>query len=117
MDRVDRLYKEILNFREERDWKKFHTPENLAKSIAIEAGELLEHFQWGDEVDFKELKDELADVLIYSFLMADAIGVNIEDIMLDKINKNKERFPISAVKGNSGKYSKVGIRCLAPHSD
>jgi NTP pyrophosphatase (non-canonical NTP hydrolase) len=107
MDKIDRLNKEILSFREERDWKKFHTPENLAKSISIEAGELLEHFQWGDQVDYSELKDELADVLIYSFLLADAINVNIEEIMLDKLNRNRDRFPISAVKGNSGKHTKV----------
>lgn len=107
MDRIERLCNEILNFREERDWKKFHTPENLAKSISIEAAELLEHFQWGDQINFLELKDELADVLIYSFLLADAIDVSVEDIILDKLNRNKERFPIAAVKGNSGKHTKI----------
>lgn len=107
MDRIDKLYNEILRFREERDWKMFHTPENLVKSISIEAGELLEHFQWGDQVDYNELKDELADVLIYSFLLADAIDVNIDEIILSKLKRNRDRFPISAVKGNSGKHTKV----------
>lgn len=109
MDRIDQLYNTILAFREERDWKKFHTPENLAKSIVIESAELLENFQWGDEVDKDEVCDELADILIYAFLMAEAIGVDVDDIMLRKIEKNRKRFPVSHVKGNSGKNTRVDI--------
>jgi NTP pyrophosphatase (non-canonical NTP hydrolase) len=102
MDRIDHILKNILEFRNAREWKQFHTPENLAKSISIEAAELLEHFQWGDDYDHDELVDELADVLIYSFLLADGIGVDIEKVMLDKLEKNKKRFPVETVKGNSG---------------
>ena len=106
-NQFEQMIKKIIAFRDQRDWKKFHTPENLAKSIAIESGEILEHFQWGDAFDKDELEDEIADVLIYSFLLADAIGSDIEKIMLDKIERNQMRFPVDAVKGNSGKYTKV----------
>ncbi|MDW7661637.1 MAG: nucleotide pyrophosphohydrolase [Bacillota bacterium] len=107
MDRIDHLYKEILKFREARDWKQFHTPENLAKSIVIEAGELLEHFQWGDAYEIDELQDELADVLIYSFLLAESVGADIEEIILKKLERNQKRFPVETVKGNSGKYTRL----------
>ena len=70
MDRIDHLYNAILSFRNERDWKQFHTPENLAKSIVIESAELLENFQWGDSIEIDKVSDELADILIYSFLRA-----------------------------------------------
>ncbi|HAS72718.1 MAG TPA: nucleotide pyrophosphohydrolase [Clostridiales bacterium UBA8960] len=104
---MESLLNSILTFRNARDWKQFHTPENLAKSISIEAAELLEHFQWDGDYDLNELSDELADVLIYAFLMAEAIGVDIERVMLNKLEKNKSRFPVEAVKGNSGKYTRV----------
>ena len=97
----------ILEFRNKRDWKQFHTPDNLAKSIAIESGEILEHFQWGDVVDNEALKDEIADVLIYSFLLAESIGADIPTLMLDKVARNEKRFPVDAVKGNSGKGTRV----------
>lgn len=107
MDRLDHILKSILDFRNARDWQQFHTPENLAKSISIEAAELLEHFQWGDAYDQKELEDELADILIYAFFMAEALGADIETVMLNKLEKNRKRFPVEAVKGNSGKYTRV----------
>lgn len=106
-DSINSVLAKILEFRDQRDWKQFHTPENLAKSIAIESGEILEHFQWGDALDLEGLKDEIADVLIYSFLLADAIGADIETIMLDKLSRNQKRFPVDAVKGNSGKRTRV----------
>ncbi|MCH4887947.1 nucleotide pyrophosphohydrolase [Acidaminobacter sp. JC074] len=99
----------ILKFRNERDWEKFHTPENLSKSIAIESGELLENFQWGDDYKKDEVVDELADILIYSLLLADSIGVDPYEIIEAKVKKNELRFPVNKVKGNSGKYTKVQI--------
>lgn len=99
--------KQIIDFRNARDWAQFHTPENLAKSIAIESSEILEHFQWGDTYDTEELKDELADVLIYSILMANAIGADLDEVIRVKLAKNALRFPVDRVKGNSGKYTKV----------
>ncbi len=107
MKQIDQILCKILEFRNQRDWKQFHTTENLAKSISIEAAELLEHFQWGDPIDEDQLKDELADVLIYSFLLAESIDADIEKIILDKIERNKSRFPVAHVKGNSGKYTRV----------
>ena len=74
---MQELMNEIIKFQKERDWKQFHTPENLAKSISIEAAELLEHFQWDNEYDRSEVIDELADVLNYCFLMADALNVDV----------------------------------------
>lgn len=99
--------KQIIDFRNARDWAQFHTPENLAKSIAIESSEILEHFQWGDTYDTEELKDELADVLIYSILMANAIGADLDEVIRVKLAKNALRFPVDRVKGNSGKCTKV----------
>ena len=107
MKQIDEILSKILEFRDQRDWKQFHTTENLAKSIAIESGELLEHFQWGDPVDEDELKDELADVLIYGFLLADSIDADIETVILEKLERNKARFPVAQVKGNSGRYTRV----------
>lgn len=96
---------EIIKFQKERDWKKFHTPENLAKSILIEAAELLEHFQWSNEYDVCEIADELADVLIYSFYMADALDLNVKNIISNKMKKNALKYPVDKSKGNATKYT------------
>ena len=102
---MDDIKKEILRFQKERDWKKFHTPENLAKSISIESGELLEHFQWGKDWDICEVSDELADVLIYCFYMADALDLDIKEIIRNKMEKNAIKYPVDKSKGNSKKYT------------
>ena len=91
---MDELRDEIIKFQKERDWKKFHTPENLAKSISIEAAELLEHFQWGKEYDIDEVADELADVLNYFILMADALDLDVKEIVLNKMEKNALKYPV-----------------------
>lgn len=104
---MEKLKEEIIKFQSERDWKKFHTPENLAKSISIEAAELLEHFQWEKEYDTEEVADELADVLNYCILMADALDLNIEEIVLNKIEKNAIKYPVDKSKGNSTKYNRL----------
>ena len=95
----------LIKFQKERDWKKFHTPENLAKSISIEAAELLEHFQWGKEYDIHEVADELADVLIYCIYMADAMDFDIKEIILNKMKKNAIKYPVDKSKGNAKKYT------------
>ena len=84
---MKRVIEEIRRFSDERDWDQFHSPENLAKSIAIEAGELLECFQWSNEYDKEKVTEELADVMNYCVQMADKLDVDIEEIMLDKIKK------------------------------
>ena len=91
---MDELRDEIIKSQKERDWKKFHTPENLAKSISIEAAELLEHFQWGKEYDIDEVADELADVLNYCILMADALDLDVKEIVLNKMEKNALKYPV-----------------------
>ena len=98
---------EILKFRGDRDWEQFHSPGNLVKSISIEAGELLEHFQWDDDFDKSEVVDELADVLNYCYLLADALDVNVDEIILNKIQKNEKKYPICKSKGVSTKYDKL----------
>lgn len=98
---------EILKFQRDRDWEQFHTPGNLAKSISIEAGELLEHFQWDDDFDKVEVVDELADVLNYCYLLADALDVSVDEIILNKIQKNEKKYPICKSKGVSTKYDKL----------
>ena len=104
---MDKLMDEIIKFQTERDWKKFHTPENLAKSISIEAAELLEHFQWGKEYDEEKVADELADVLIYCMYMADAMDFDIKEIIQNKIKKNAIKYPVDKARGNAKKYTEL----------
>ena len=88
---MKRAVEEILKFNEERDWDQFHNPENLAKSISIEAGELLECFQWNNEYDKQHVCEELADVMNYCILMANKLGVDMEEILLMKLEQNKKK--------------------------
>lgn len=104
---MEDLMKEIKEFNEERDWDQFHSPENLAKSISIEAGELLECYQWNNEYDLDEVKEELADVINYCLLMADKLGVDAEQIVLDKMKKTAKKYPVEKAKGVSTKYDKL----------
>lgn len=105
---MEELMKEIKQFNEERDWDKFHSPENLAKSISIEAGELLECFQWDNEnYDKEEVCEELADVFTYCIMMADKLEVDPEKIILDKLEKTKKKYPVEKAKGVSTKYNKL----------
>lgn len=102
---MNEIKDEIIKFQKERDWKKFHTPENLAKSISIESAELLEHFQWQKEYDELEVADELADVLIYCLYMADALDFDVKEIIRNKMKKNAMKYPIEKSKGNAKKYT------------
>ncbi|RJT78035.1 nucleotide pyrophosphohydrolase [Arthrobacter cheniae] len=98
------LKAEIAALVAERDWAQFHTPENLAKSIVIEAGELLECFQWSADADDARVKEELADVLTYCVLLADRLGVEPDVIVLEKLEKTREKYPIEKARGRSAKY-------------
>ena len=104
---MNELTEKIRNFNEERDWDQFHSPENLAKSISIEAGELLECFQWNSEYDIEEVKEELADVINYCIQMADKLGVDPKQIVLDKMKKTAKKYPVDKAKGVSTKYNKL----------
>lgn len=97
----------VLKFTKDRDWDQFHHPENLAKSISIESAELLECFQWSSEYDHDKVVDELADILNYCILMADKLDVDIEEIILNKIEKNEIKYPVDKAKGKSDKYTKL----------
>ena len=98
---------EIEQFNKERDWDQFHSPENLAKSIAIESGELLECFQWNNNYNKDEVCEELADVFTYCIMMADKLNVDPEEIILKKLDKTRKKYPIDKAKGVSTKYNKL----------
>ena len=99
-------YDRLMKFRDDRDWSQFHTGENLAKSLVIEAGELLEVFQYGDkEKSVDKVKEELADVFMYAMLMADRYHLDIDEIINEKMDSNEKKYPVDKVKGSSKKYN------------
>lgn len=98
----------IRKFSDDRDWNQFHTPANLAKSISIEANELLECFQWDDKNFNKEhVKEELADVLVYCRNMLDALELDEDEIVNSKMDKNEAKYPVEKARGNSLKYDEL----------
>ena len=107
MDRFDELNQRIKKFNDDRDWNQFHTPTNLAKSISIEANELLECYQWNDNADLNDVKEELADVMNYCIQMAQVLGLDIVDIINEKMDKTEKKYPIDKSKGKSTKYNKL----------
>ena len=104
---MEKAKKALAEFTKERDWQQFHSPQNLAKSISIEAGELLACFQWNDEYDLQELIDELADVTAYCLMLADNLNLDLQEAILQKIEKNKLKYPVNKAKGISTKYNKL----------
>ena len=104
---MEELMQEIKQFNKERDWDQFHSPENLAKSISIEAGELLECFQWNNNYDKSELKYEIADVMNYCILLCSQIGVDPKQIILEKMEISAKKYPVEKAKGKSIKYDKL----------
>lgn len=98
----------LIKFRDDRDWKQFHTPENLSKSIVLEAAELLENFQWGTMNENKEnIKEEIADIVAYCLLLCNHYEFDIINILKEKIEKNEVKYPISKAFGKSSKYNKL----------
>ena len=98
----------IRKFTEDRDWDQFHSPANLAKSIAIEAAELLECFQWDEEnYDLEHVKEELADVIVYCQDMLDKLGLNVDEIVNKKMDKNEAKYPVEKARGNNTKYDEL----------
>ena len=103
-DTIDR----IRRFTEERDWDQFHSPSNLAKSIVIEAGELLECFQWSEtEYDITHVSEELADVLVYCRNMLDKLGLDEDEIVNRKMEQNERKYPVEKAKGSAAKYDQL----------
>lgn len=98
----------IRKFTEDRDWDKFHSPSNLAKSISIEANELLECFQWDDtNFNIEEVKEELADVLVYCRNLLDKLDLDEDEIINSKMDKNEKNYPVEKSKGKADKYNKL----------
>lgn len=106
MDTLKELEEEIVKFVNDRDWNQFHSPENLAKSISIEAAELSECFQWDNEIkDKQHIEDELADVINYCIQMAHVLGVDVKTIVENKLKQTEKKYPIEKCKGKSLKYT------------
>jgi len=101
------LIKQLRSFVAERNWQQFHTSENLAKSISIEAAELLELYQWDSEAEEARLKEELADVLTYCLLLADRHNFDVTEIVLEKLEQTKAKYPVEKAKGKSVKYDRL----------
>lgn len=98
----------IRRFTTDRDWDQFHSPGNLAKSIAIESAELLECFQWSDtDYDLQHVREELADVMIYCQDMLDKLGLDVDDIINMKMTMNEKKYPVSKARGKAEKYDKL----------
>ena len=101
------LLETLRVFMAERDWQQFHSPENLAKSISIEAAELLECFQWNSDGDREEVADELADILTYALLLADKLDLDPEQIIRAKLERTAQKYPVEKAKGRSTKYDRL----------
>ncbi len=109
----EELKKKILEFRKKRDWEKFHKPKDLAMSLVIEASELLEHFQWKTDQEVAEMltgtgidgiKEEVADIAIYLTYLSHDLGIDLEEIMAKKLDKNRKKYPVDKVRGSAKKY-------------
>lgn len=108
----DKTIKAILNFRDERGWKQYHNPKDLAISLSLEVAELLENFQWSSseeaiEKRMSNIKEELADVLIYSVLFAESAELDLDEIILDKLKANNKKYPIEKAFGKKEKYTEL----------
>ncbi len=107
MSDIKEITKALIKFRNERDWEQFHNPKDLAIALNIEAGELLENFLWKShkDADREKVKEELADVIAYSLLLAEKYGFDVKEILLDKIKKNGQKYPVDKAKGTAKKYT------------
>ncbi|NOR56493.1 MAG: nucleotide pyrophosphohydrolase [Sulfurovum sp.] len=115
MSNLNDLKQKLVDFRDERDWKQFHNPKDLSQAISIEASELLEHFLWISQKgshkivqDNKEdIADEMADIFAYLLSLSDITGIDLEDALINKLEKNKQKYPIEKSKGIATKYTKL----------
>jgi NTP pyrophosphatase (non-canonical NTP hydrolase) len=103
------IIEKLIEFRNERDWEQFHNPKDLALAINVEAGELLELFLWKNpsEANVDKVKEELADVFAFAFLLAEKYNFDVKEIVLEKIKKNGEKYPVEKAKGNAKKYNEL----------
>lgn len=109
MKELEEITQALLDFRNERDWEQFHNPKDLALAINVEAGELLELFLWksAEQANVEKIKEELADVLAYSLLLADKYGFDVKQIVMEKIRKNDQKYPVDKSKGTAKKYTEL----------
>jgi NTP pyrophosphatase (non-canonical NTP hydrolase) len=109
MSDIQEITAALLDFRNERDWEQFHNPKDLALAINVEAGELLEAFLWKNSAEVKpeKVKEELADVFAFAFLLADKYGFDVKQIVLEKIKLNGEKYPVDKAKGTAKKYNEL----------
>jgi NTP pyrophosphatase (non-canonical NTP hydrolase) len=109
MKETEEIRDALLKFRNERDWEQFHNAKDLALAISIEANELLELFLWksAEQADAQKIKEELADIFAFAFLLADKYNLNVKDIVLEKIKKNGEKYPVDKAKGTAKKYNEL----------
>ncbi len=115
MTDYNKLIEKINKFREDRDWKQFHNPKDVALSLVLEATEVLEHFQWknGEQIDNHvknkklEIKEELADVYYWLLTLSHDLGIDLNEALEDKLIKNEEKYPVDKAKGNSKKYTEL----------
>lgn len=109
MTDIEEITQKLREFTQERDWDQFHNGKDLAIALSIEANELLESFLWKspDEAKPEKIREELADVLNYAFQMADKYGLDIKEIMLEKLRRNAEKYPVEKARGNAKKYSEL----------
>ena len=109
MSDIKELTQKLIDFRNERDWEQFHNPKDLALAINIEAGELLENFLWKtpDDANEEKVKEELADVLAFALLLADKYNFDVKEIVLEKIRRNGEKYPVEKSKGTAKKYNEL----------
>lgn len=109
MKESEEIIQALLKFRNERDWEQFHNSKDLALAINVEAGELLELFLWknANEANKEKVKEELADIFAYAFLLAEKYGFDVKEIVLDKIKTNGEKYPVDKAKGNAKKYNEL----------
>lgn len=108
MKEIKEILEQLLKFRKDRNWEQFHTPENLSKSIVLEATELLENYQWGnDHADIDNVKEEIADIFGYLLYLCNDLDIDLIQATKDKIVKNNEKYPIEKAYGSSKKYNKL----------
>jgi len=109
MSEISELTQKLIAFRDARDWKQFHNPKDLAVALSIESAELLEAFLWktSEEASKDKIKEELADVLAYALLLAEACELDVAQIVSDKIETNKFKYPVDRAKGSAKKYTEI----------
>lgn len=109
MNDIDVIIEALMKFRNERDWEQFHNPKDLAIALGVECGELLELFLWksAEDANKEKVKEELADIFSFAFLLAEKYKFDVREIVLEKIQKNAEKYPVNKSKGNAKKYNEL----------